>query len=111
MVGLPFRVIATFGAALVFQLVAVGLVPRTRGFTSPLASIACMVFFVASLWMISRLVYNGVGLGILTSFMAATVPLGAITIGTLLYGEAASLPKAAALAGACILVGVASRMP
>jgi hypothetical protein len=40
--------------------------------------------------------------------MCATIPLGGIAVGILVYGEAASIAKIVTLVLACIVIGVAN---
>jgi quaternary ammonium compound-resistance protein SugE len=108
--SVPMRMIALFVAALISQMIAVILFPRTNGFTHPSATVACVTVLVFSAWMLARLVHGGVSLGVLFPLMAAIVPLGAVVVGIVLYGEGSSFPKVAMLVIACGLVGLASRM-
>jgi multidrug transporter EmrE-like cation transporter len=104
------RTLIPFVLALALQLTAVALLPRTKGFTAPLQTLECLAVFAISLWMIARLIHNGATLGILVPLLNATIPMGAVAIGVLLYGESASPLKAAMLVIACTLIGLASRV-
>jgi quaternary ammonium compound-resistance protein SugE len=106
----PLRVIAQFIAAAAGQVLAIGLLPRTLGFTDAANSIACVASFSLSLWLIARILQSGVNLSILVPLMSAISPLGGVLVAILVYREHASLPKVAALAIACGLIGLASRM-
>jgi multidrug transporter EmrE-like cation transporter len=107
---IPLRIIALFVLAAAGQVLAIGLLPRTQGFTNAGYSIACVVTFSLSLWLIARILQSGVNLGILVPLMSAVAPLGGVAVAILIYGEHASLPKVAALVIACGLIGVASRL-
>jgi hypothetical protein len=56
----------------------------------------------------ARLLNSGINLGILLPFMAAVVPLCAIAVGILFYGESASFIKLSLLVSACLVIGFAS---
>lgn len=92
------------------QVLGVALMPRTLGLTHPLYTIACALSFAVGLGIVARLAHAGVSLGVLVPFMAATVPLGAIAVGMLFYGESASPLKLVLLVGACVTIGVASSL-
>jgi multidrug transporter EmrE-like cation transporter len=108
MPAISLRVVGLFFAAVGFQLVAVVFLPRTRGFTNPLPTIACAAFFVCGIWMVARMYYGGAKLGIMMPLLAAVIPLGIIVIGVSMYGESASVLKVALLVGACGLIGAAA---
>ena len=95
-------------ATAVGQWIAVALLPHTEGFTRPIPTIGCSACFVFSAWAIARLTKSGADVSIVIPLIAAIIPLGAIPIGVLLYGEPASLLRIALLISACALVGVAS---
>jgi multidrug transporter EmrE-like cation transporter len=105
---ISLRVIGLFFAAVGFQLLAVMFLPRTRGFTNPLPTVACAVLFVCGIWMVARMYYGGARLGIMMPLLAAVIPLGIIVIGVYMYGESASMLKIALLVGACGLIGAAA---
>ena len=92
------------------QWVAVALLPRTQGFTNIIPTIGCAACFVFSAWGIARLSEGGADLSIVIPLIAAIIPLGAIAIGILVYGETASLLRISLLVSACGLIGLASFM-
>ena len=108
--GVPPATLALFATAVAFQLVAIGMLPRTSGFTDPLRTGLCAAAFVASAGLLSRVVASGVSLGVLVPLMSASTPLASIGVGVLIYGETASLPRVALLSGACALIGLAARL-
>jgi multidrug transporter EmrE-like cation transporter len=99
-----------FLALVAGQLTAIALLPKTAGFANLVPTVGCIVAFVFSLWMLARLSTGGLNLGILVPLVAAVVPLGAIIIGVVLYGERVSVPKFLCLGASCLLIGVASRI-
>jgi multidrug transporter EmrE-like cation transporter len=111
MAQIPLRVFILFFASVAFQLLAMVLLPRTRGFTVPLPTLGCSALFVAGIWMIARMYQSGAKLGIMSPLLAAVIPLGVIAIGIFLYHESASPPRIALLVGACVLIGVAAAVP
>jgi multidrug transporter EmrE-like cation transporter len=99
-----------FVASVAGQVISIGLLPRTNGFTKPMATVACIGAFAFGLWMIARMLRGGLNLGILVPLMSAVVPLASVAIAIMVYGEGASVPKVALLMGACVLIGIATRM-
>jgi len=108
MASLPLRTVVLFVASAAFQILAVALLPRTRGFTLPLPTVACAVLFVLGIWMFARLYEGGAKLGIISPLLAAVIPLAVVGIGIFAYGESASPLRVALLVGACVLIGVAA---
>lgn len=108
---IPLKIIVPLAAAVTGQLITIGLLPRTSGFTVPFPTVGCVTAVVFSLWMTARIAHSGVNIGILIPFMAAIVPLAAVLMGAAAYGEELSFLKVAILAVACSLIGVASRLP
>jgi len=105
---LSLRTIALFFASTVFQVLAVALLPRTRGFTEPLPTVASAVLFILGIWMVARLYEGGVKLGIISPLLAAVIPLAVIGVGIFIYGESASILRVSMLVGACALIGAAA---
>ena len=95
-------------ASVVFQVIGLSLMPLTKGLTELVPSIGCGIAFLAGLGLMARLLNSGINLGILLPFMAAIVPLCAIAVGIIFYGESASLTKLSLLVSACLVVGFAS---
>jgi len=110
MSGASPNVLMLFTAAVATQLVGIGLLPRTAGFTDILATTLCIVSLTISFGLISRMLHGGSNLSILAPLMSAIIPFGASVIGILAYGERASLPRMGLLFGACAMIGIASRV-
>jgi len=102
--------ILSFAIAIVLQIAAASLLPATRGFTALIPTATCLVLFGVSFWMMARLTHGGVNLSIIAPIMAATVPLGAIAAGVLVYGEPAPAMRVGLLVSACALIGFASTL-
>lgn len=102
-------VLITFIVVLVSQLIGLGLLPKTQGYTHIGYSLASLGAYIISFIAMARIIRSGTGLAILIPALAATIPLLSIGIGVFIYGESASIPKVGILLIACILVGVASR--
>lgn len=111
MLNIPLRIYGLFLASVAFQLLAMVLLPRTRGFTVPLPTLGCAALFVCGIWMIARMYQSGAKLGIMSPLLAAVIPLGVIAIGILIYHESSSPLRVALLVGACALIGVAAAVP
>ena len=109
MLGISARAIVTFAIVMITQIVGVGLLPRTQGYTHIGWSLAQLSIFAISFAGMSRLLRDGATLGILIPLLATTMPLASVAIGILAYGESASLKRIAMLAVACVLVGLAAK--
>jgi hypothetical protein len=108
MSSIPARVYVLFVVSVGFQLAAMFILPRTRGFTAPLPTLACAVLFVCGIGAVARMYVSGAKLGIMSPLLAAVIPLGVIAIGILAYNESASSLRIALLLGACGLIGAAA---
>jgi small multidrug resistance pump len=111
MLNISMRVYVLFFASVGFQLLAMVLLPRTRGFTVPLPTFGCAALFVCGIWMIARMYQSGAKLGIMSPLLAAVIPLGVIAIGILLYNESVSPLRVGLLVGACAMIGAAAAVP
>ena len=111
MLGIPLRVYALFIASVAFQLLAMLLLPRTRGFTVAWPALGCAALFVCGIWMVALMYQSGAKLGIMSPLLAAVIPLGVIAIGVAFYNESASPLRVAMLVGACALIGAAAAVP
>jgi hypothetical protein len=111
MSAIPLRIYVLFLASVGFQLLAMVLLPRTRGFTVPLPTAGCATLFVCGIWMIARMYVSGAKLGIMSPLLAAVIPLGVIAIGVMLYQESASPLRITLLVAACGLIGAAAAVP
>ncbi len=111
MSSIPARVYALFFVSVGLQVAAMAILPRTRGFTAPLPTLACAALFVCGIGVVARMYVSGAKLGIMSPLLAAVIPLGVIAIGILMYNESASPLRIALLVGACALIGGASMVP
>lgn len=99
---------ALFVGSIAAQAGAVFLLPLSRGASAPLPTLGLVICFCIFAILLSRLIAAGVSLSILVPLMSALGPLSGIVIGTLAYGEAASLSKIGTLLGACGLIVLAN---
>lgn len=90
------------------QIVGFYLLPLTKGLTQPLPTVGIAAAFSLGIAIMARLSAAGINLSFFMPLMAAIVPLGAIAVGVLVFGEPASVVKAGVLIAACLLIGVAS---
>ena len=111
MINVPLRICAMFFASVGFQVLAVALLPRTRGFTQLLPTLGCSLLFICGIWMVARMYQSGAKLGILSPLLAAVIPLGVMVIGIIVYHESASPLRITLLVLACGLIGVAATVP
>jgi len=100
--------ILLFSLAILLQIGMVSLLPMTRGFTSFLPTVACISCIGIALFCLSRLIHGGVSLSFLAPISSAMVPLAAIAVAALVYGEPVPVLKLVLLCAACGLIGVAS---
>jgi multidrug transporter EmrE-like cation transporter len=111
MLQIPLRIYLMFFASVGFQILAVGLLPRTRGFTALLPTVLCSALFVCGIWMIARMYQSGAKLGIMSPLLAAVIPLGVIVMSVFAYHESASPLRVTLLVLACGLIGAAAAVP
>jgi small multidrug resistance pump len=102
-------IIALVGS-LLFQVLGVAMLPLTEGLTRPVPTLVGALAFLIGLGLMARLVHSGVNLSLLVPLMAATVPLAAVAIGVLFFGDSASPLKVATLVAACGLIGYAGTL-
>lgn len=98
-----------FLAAVGLNIIGVSIWPTTQGFTEFWPSVACSVTQILANVMLGRLLFRGVHLSILLPLASAVIPLAAVVVGVVLYGEPISIVKVALLAGACGMVYAAGR--
>jgi multidrug transporter EmrE-like cation transporter len=103
-------VIAMIVVSIVAQIVGVALLPRTIGLTDPLNTLLCALCYVVGIGLLARIVHAGVELGIVMPILAAAVPLAAMVLGVVLYGESAAPLKIGLLVSACVAIGVAASL-
>jgi multidrug transporter EmrE-like cation transporter len=111
MPNIPLRILSMFLASVGFQVLAVALLPRTRGFTQLLPTLGCSLLFICGIWMVARMYQSGAKLGILSPLLAAVIPLGVMAVGIIVYHESASPLRITLLVLACGLIGVAAAVP
>ncbi len=111
MSSIPLRVYALFVASVALQLLAMMVLPRTRGFTAPVPTLLCAALFVCGIGAVARMYVSGAKLGIMSPLLAAVIPLGVIAIGVLGYNESASPLRIGLLLAACGLIGAAAMVP
>lgn len=110
MTSLSPAIISGFAVTVVGQILALALLPATRGFTAIGPTILCVALFVASLGVSARLVHGGVELSALTPIATVAIQLVVLAIGILVYGEAASGMKIGLLLCAAVMIGFATRL-
>lgn len=105
---LPLTSIIMFIGSALLQLAGVAFLPASRGFTAPLPTLMSSVCFLGGVFLLARIIVSGVNIGTLIPLSAALVPLCAIALGVIIYGEAISWTKAGMLIAACGLIAFAS---
>jgi len=108
--GLSVWIIAGFAITILGQFVALALIPATRGFTSIVPTMACVLFFIASLAISARLVHSGVELSLLTPIATVVLQILVLAVSIIVYKESASPMKIGLLLGAALMIGAATRL-
>lgn len=101
---------ALFALSIALQITALYFLPLSKGFTSLKPTAMVLACFGLSFFLFARLIVSGVQLSVLLPASAAIVPLGAIFLGVLVYGEAAPIPKIALLCLSAMIIGGASTL-
>ena len=110
MATLTPSMIALVATSVICQVIGASLMPLTKGLTETLPTLGFAIAFALGLGIMARLINSGINLSALLPFMAAVVPLCAIAIGVLVYGESASALKISLLIFSCLTIGFASSM-
>ena len=110
MVTLTPSIIALVATSVICQVIGASLRPMTKGLTEVIPTLGFGIAFAVGLGIMARLINSGINLSALLPFMAAVVPLCAIAVGVLVYGESASALKLSLLVFSCLTIGFASSM-
>jgi len=110
MATLTPSIIALVATSVVCQVIGASLMPMTKGLTEVIPTLGFAIAFAIGLSIMARLINSGINLSALLPFMAAVVPLCAIAVGVLVYGESASALKISLLIVSCLTIGFASSM-
>ena len=110
MATLTPSMIALVATSVICQVIGASLMPMTKGLTEILPTLGFGIAFAIGLGIMARLINSGINLSALLPFMAAVVPLCAIAVGVLVYGESASALKISLLVFSCLTIGFASSM-
>lgn len=110
MITLTPSIIALVATSVICQVIGASLMPMTKGLTEIIPTIGFGIAFAGGLGIMARLIHSGINLSALLPFMAAVVPLCAVVVGILLYGESASALKISLLVFSCLTIGLASSM-
>jgi len=110
MATLTPSIIALVATSVVCQVIGASLMPMTKGLTEIIPTLGFGIAFATGLGIMARLINSGINLSALLPFMAAVVPLCAIAVGVLVYGEPASALKISLLVFSCLTIGFASSM-
>jgi multidrug transporter EmrE-like cation transporter len=107
--GLSWGMIAIFLLSVSCQIIGIGLLPKTQGYTHIGFSMTQLAFYGIAFAALAQLIKRGGNLSILVPLMSAVTPLAAIVIGVLLYGENATPAKIGLLLVSCVTIAAASR--
>ena len=110
MATLTPSIIALVATSVFCQVIGASLMPMTKGLTEIIPTLGFAIAFAIGLSIMARLINSGINLSALLPFMAAVVPLCAIAVGVLVYGESASTLKITLLIFSCLTIGFASSM-
>lgn len=110
MTGVTPAVIGLILLSVAAQIAGIFFMPATKGLTVLVPSLIFAACYAVGIGILARISGMGVDLGLFIPFVAALVPLGAIMIGIVAYGESASMLKIGTLIVACVLIGVANTL-
>lgn len=108
MPAISLGTLAIFGASMVLQLLMIAMLPLSRGYTKPIATLLTIASMNLAIYLFALLIQRGVQLSVLLPISSALIPIGAIALGVFVFGEPAPWLKIILLVSASILVGVAS---
>ena len=91
MPNLSITTIVSFLASITLQVIALGRLPLTQGFTNLGQTVLVLVVFAGGIGLLARIQASGVPLSILIPMSAAAVPLALIATGFVVYHEPASV--------------------
>jgi small multidrug resistance pump len=103
-------IIASFAITVLGQILALALLPVTRGFTAFWPTFACVACFIFSLFVSARLVHGGVELSSLTPIATVAIQIFILAISIMIYGESASALRIGLLLSAAVMIGAATRL-
>ena len=98
-----------FAGATIFQLIGVLMLPATKGMTQLWPTLGAALTYGIGVTCMSRLIVSGMDLSLMIPIITVSIMLSAVAAGVIFFGDSASPIKIAALIGAGILVGIASR--
>jgi hypothetical protein len=81
--------ILTFVASVVLQVAALTLLPITKAFTKPLATLVCLAALFCAMYLFARMIASGVQFAVLIPLNAVAVPMCSIILGALFLGQSA----------------------
>ena len=110
MTTLTPSIIVLVATSVICQVIGASLMPMTKGLTEFIPTLGFGIAFAIGLGIMARLINSGINLSALLPFMAAVVPLCAIAVGVLVYGESASTLKISLLVFSCLTIGFASSL-
>ena len=103
-------IIALVATSVICQVIGASLMPLTRWLAEVVPTIGSGIALATGLGIMARLINSGINLSALLPFMAAVVPLCAIAVGIIFYGESAPALKISLLIMSCLTIGFASSM-
>lgn len=103
-------IIALVATFVICQVIGASLMLLTKGLTEVVPTIGFGIALAAGLGIMARLISSGINLSALLPCMAGVVPLCAIAVGIIFYGESASALKISLLIISCLTIGFASSM-
>lgn len=107
--AIPLSTLIWFAITVVFQTIGVALLPATRGMTAPAPVAGAVICYGIGIYAMARLLVSGIDLSLLIPIMTVVMLASLVAVGVVIYGEGASLVKLGCLAGATMLIGLASR--
>ena len=102
------RLVVMVSFVIVTQVLGSSLLVKAGGFREPVWTAVCLLTYLASLFVLSEAIRQGMALSLVMPILAAAVPLATIAVAVTVFKEQASWLRLGLLSGACVLIGVAS---
>lgn len=105
---LSAKVIVMILLVVATQVGGASMLVKTNGFREPVWTIACLVVYALSFFLLAETIRQGMALSFIMPVLAALVPLAAIALAVLVFREQVSWAQIGLLSSACVLIGVAA---
>ena len=105
---ISLKVVAMIALVVVTQVAGSTLLVKTDGFRLLGWSIACVLVYAVSFYLLAEVIRQGMALSLVMPILAALVPLLTILIAVTVLKEQASWLRLGLLSASCVLIGAAA---